>query len=66
MVVYIRASFKKEAGIESNSGRVRTHLGGPKLIFRDKEIPALVIPNPTVSITSKILADIPKRLDELV
>ena len=57
--------FYKAAGFEENLVPNKTHPGGPKRIFGLKEVPVFVIPTPTVSITSKILVGILKRLDNL-
>ena len=61
----IRASFDEADVFETNSVTGKTHMGGPKCILCSKEVPMLVIPTPKVIITSKILAEMLKRLENL-
>ena len=65
MGVDVGYSFDKAAGFELNLVPGKTHIGSPKCIFHCKDFTALVTPTPKESITSKILADILNRLDNL-
>ena len=55
--------FDKEAGFEGNSVPSKTHPGIPKLISCGREVPVIFMTTPKGSITSKIMAEMLKRLD---
>ena len=65
MGVDTRALFDKSSGFEENEAPGRTHPGGPKQVFRDKEVPMFFIPTPKGIITPKLLDYMLKIFDDL-
>ncbi len=61
----IQANFEEERSVRENSGPGKSFPGAPSCQFRGKDIPSLIACSPKGSITSEILKQALKRLDEL-
>ena len=61
----IRADFNSEGSVRDNSGPGKAFPGAPTCQFWGKDVPALIACSPKDSITSDILKQALKRLDDL-
>ena len=61
----IRAKYNEDGTVSENSGPNKSFPGGPTCTFRGKVIPALITCSPKGGITSDILKEAFKRLDDL-
>ena len=61
----IRADYNQEGSVRDNSGPGKAFPGAPTCQFRGRDVPALIACSPKGSITSDILKQALKRLDDL-
>ena len=61
----LRAEYNKDGTVSENSGPNKSFPDGPTCTLRGKQIPALVTCSPKGGITSEILTESFKRLDDL-
>ena len=61
----VRVEYDENGSVSDNSGPGKSFPGAPTCHFRGKDVPALVTCSPKGSITSCILREAFKRLDDL-